>query len=218
MFSIKYPVSMSLFCFSHSFVYLLYFCPSCPSFVYYTSDPDKSKINKQGCGLARKGHGFGVKDPLRCKFKDYFRKANGLFSNKNVVALLKEQPFVPEAITFYIISGVARVYPVPDGQKYFCAPINKNCRVWRRIRRILFLFDNNKACVNAMESYTYWNFCNNIRGMTTTTTLGVDKGVGRKFFRERGSNGRRPKNSTIKPLPGVGQRKKHRKIAKNTKK
>jgi len=38
------------------------------SFIYYTSVPvwdrnkHRSKINKQGCGLARKGHGNGVYD------------------------------------------------------------------------------------------------------------------------------------------------------------
>jgi len=42
---------MSLLCLSHNLVYLLYFCPSL----------DISKINKQGCGLARKGHGNVVK-------------------------------------------------------------------------------------------------------------------------------------------------------------
>jgi len=35
-------VSMPLFCLSHNFVYLLYL--------------DIIKINKQGCGLAKKGH------------------------------------------------------------------------------------------------------------------------------------------------------------------
>jgi len=43
---------MSLSCLSHSFVYLLYFCPN----------RTEGKINKQGCGLARKGHGNEVKD------------------------------------------------------------------------------------------------------------------------------------------------------------
>jgi len=47
----QYPVSMSLFCLSHNFVYLLYFCLNW----------DRSKINKQGCGLTGKGHGNGVK-------------------------------------------------------------------------------------------------------------------------------------------------------------
>jgi len=39
---------MSFFCLSHDLVYLLYFCPSL------------DKINKQGCCLARKGHGNTV--------------------------------------------------------------------------------------------------------------------------------------------------------------
>jgi len=43
---------MSLFCLSHNLVYSLYFCRSL----------DISKINEQGCGLARKGHGSGVND------------------------------------------------------------------------------------------------------------------------------------------------------------
>jgi len=35
-------------------------------FIYYTSDPTgteariEAKINKQGCGLSRKGHGNGI--------------------------------------------------------------------------------------------------------------------------------------------------------------
>jgi len=37
---------MSLFCLSHSLVYLFYFCASW----------NRSKINKQGYGLGRKGH------------------------------------------------------------------------------------------------------------------------------------------------------------------
>jgi len=45
-----YPISMSLFCLSHNVVYLLHFCPNW----------DRSKINKQGCCLARKVHGNGV--------------------------------------------------------------------------------------------------------------------------------------------------------------
>jgi len=43
-----------LFCLSHSFVYLLCFCPN------WARSYDKSKINKHGCCLARKGHGNGV--------------------------------------------------------------------------------------------------------------------------------------------------------------
>jgi len=43
----NYPVSISLFCLSPSFVY-------------------RSKINKQGCGLARKGHGNGVNVSFSC--------------------------------------------------------------------------------------------------------------------------------------------------------
>jgi len=39
---------MSLFCLSHKLVCFLYFCPS------------MNKINKQGCGLAKKGHGNEV--------------------------------------------------------------------------------------------------------------------------------------------------------------
>jgi len=42
------------------------------------------------------------------------------------------------------------------------------------------------------------------------------KGVGRKIFRGRGQRKRRPKNSTIKPLPG-GPTEKDRKITKNRK-
>jgi len=45
---------MSLFGLSHGFVYLLYFCPS------WDKSKDRSKINKQGRGWARKGHGIGV--------------------------------------------------------------------------------------------------------------------------------------------------------------
>jgi len=45
------PRSMSLFCQSLNFACLLYFYPSL----------NISKINKQGCGLARKGHGNAVK-------------------------------------------------------------------------------------------------------------------------------------------------------------
>jgi len=41
-----YSVSMFLLCLSHSFVYLLYFC-------------SRSKMNKQECSFARKGHGNG---------------------------------------------------------------------------------------------------------------------------------------------------------------
>jgi len=50
-----YPVSMSIFCLSHIAL-----------FIYYTSVPigteakDRSKINKQGCDLPRKGHGNGI--------------------------------------------------------------------------------------------------------------------------------------------------------------
>jgi len=40
-----YTVSMSLFCLNHGFVYLLFFC----------TNWDRSKTNKQGCNLARKG-------------------------------------------------------------------------------------------------------------------------------------------------------------------
>jgi len=41
---IYYRVSMYFFCLSLNLVYLLYFCSSL----------DRSKINKQGCGLARR--------------------------------------------------------------------------------------------------------------------------------------------------------------------
>jgi len=54
--AINYRVSMSLFCLNHRFVYLLYFCPG------WDRSKDRSKINKQGCSLARKGHGNGVNE------------------------------------------------------------------------------------------------------------------------------------------------------------
>jgi len=51
-----YPVFMSFFCLNHSFVYLLYFCSN------WDRSSDRSKINKQGYDLARKGYGSGVYD------------------------------------------------------------------------------------------------------------------------------------------------------------
>jgi len=57
---------MSLFRLSHNFVYLLYLCPNW----------DKSKINKQECGLTRKGHRNGVNDSPRSVTKERSSKLN----------------------------------------------------------------------------------------------------------------------------------------------
>jgi len=52
----NYCIFMPLFCLSHNLVYLVYFCPSLDKIF------DISKINKQGCGLARNGHGNAMID------------------------------------------------------------------------------------------------------------------------------------------------------------
>jgi len=62
-----YRLSMSLFCLSLSFVYLLYICRSW----------DKSKINKQGCSFARKGHGNVVIKTKICLKMLYFLENTG---------------------------------------------------------------------------------------------------------------------------------------------
>jgi len=58
---------MSLFCLNHSFFYLLYFCPS----------RDRSKINKHGCGLARKRHENGEYDRNFITFYDFTQALKG---------------------------------------------------------------------------------------------------------------------------------------------
>jgi len=61
---------MSLFCPSHNSVHPLHFRPSW----------DRSKLNKQGCGTARKVHGNGVIDEKKKK-TTYTSKARHLNRN-----------------------------------------------------------------------------------------------------------------------------------------